>query len=497
MTGIYSDTLYRSWLCRSFTIRKSWLTTQTVPTLSHTDVTTDLFINEYENKNIPLLIQGATTSWKAVQTWDDTYLRNVTSCSNNDDNTIQQQQQKQNIMFRATSGAAPLSAQFTMSNYLNYCSCATEESPLYLFDRSYATKCPQLYTDYYNDLCQTCPWWDSTTNKYGHDLFHLLGEHRRPDYQWLIIGPPRSGSAFHIDPNCTHAWNAPILGRKRWIFYPPGVTPPGIYPSMNGDDVCMPISIGEWFLTYWNEHVQRRSDVDVSKRPLECTVCPGDILFIPHGWWHMVINIGDEEEDNNENVVSRSSSSGASVALTRNYVSASNLPDVLRFLDTRIGQISGCRDRKSEGAIAPEDLGREFRNALLLHGEEKDIMIVEEEQNIMNEEDDDEKKCDEDDGARCVPMTRRRTTGKWAELLLKSEARAKEGWSCDAWTDLPSPSITATATKLSIDNDDRRTTMKSSILSRAKRPASSLDESDGRGDGIASSTTDSFSFSFL
>jgi hypothetical protein len=128
-------------------------------------------------------------------------------------------------------------------------------------------------------------------------------------------------------------------------------------------------------------------------------------------------------------------------------------------------------------------------------------MTVEEEQNNMNEEDDDEKKCDEDDGSRCVPMTRRRTTGKWAELLLKSEARAKVGWSCDAWTDLPSPSITAPATKLSIDNDDRRTTMKSSILLRAKRPASALDESDGRGvgDGIASlsSTTDSFSFSFL
>jgi len=91
----------------------------------------------------------------------------------------------------------------------------------------------------------------------------------------------RSGSCFHIDPNCTHAWNAPIIGRKRWIFYPPGVTPPGVFPSPNGDDVCMPISIGEWFLTFWDQHVERRKDPDVRRRPLECTACPGDVLFVP------------------------------------------------------------------------------------------------------------------------------------------------------------------------------------------------------------------------
>ena len=32
------------------------------------------------------------------------------------------------------------------------------------------------------------------------DLFSVLGA-ARPDYRWLIVGPARSGSSFHKDPN--------------------------------------------------------------------------------------------------------------------------------------------------------------------------------------------------------------------------------------------------------------------------------------------------------
>ena len=67
------------------------------------------------------------------------------------------------------------------------------------------------------------------------------------------------------------------------------------------------------------------------------------------------MNIGDED-------IGGGDERGVSVALTRNYVSGSNLSDVLRFLDSRVSQISGCRDRGE--AIQPDDLGREFRKAL-------------------------------------------------------------------------------------------------------------------------------------
>jgi len=479
MSGIYSDTFFRSWLCRSFALQPSWLSTHTVPTLPHHEVTTSIFVKEYEEKNIPLLIKGASKTWPALakgsdHKWNSEYLLKTTA----------------NKTFRATSGAAPLPASFSLSNYLKYCTSSTEEAPLYLFDRTFATKVPQLLEDFDGGLKDSCAWWKRGDEESGHDLFSVLGEGGRPDYQWLIVGPKRSGSCFHIDPNCTHAWNAPIIGRKRWIFYPPGVTPPGVFPSPSGDDVCMPISIGEWFLTFWDAHVERRKDPDVARRPLECTAYPGDVLFVPHGWWHMVLNIGDDDDDAVGSGGESKDDRGVSVALTRNYVSASNLSDVLRFLDTRVSQISGCRDRKE--AVPPEELGREFRRALLSVEKETNTKVV-------GGRVEEEKKCDES-------QNNDSDRGKWVDLLERAEKRSKEGWGCGAWVDLSTP-CTNNNSGLSNDSNasneekQRSATTGSSILARAKQQSCPTEDAalgaNRSGTAATSSSSGGFSFSFL
>jgi ribosomal protein L16 Arg81 hydroxylase len=78
---------------------------------------------------------------------------------------------------------------------------------------------------------------------------------------------------------------------------------------------------------------------------LECTTQPGDILFVPHGWWHFVINLDEWN-----------------IAITHNYVSRSNLCNVLRFLREKRDQVSGCRDRIE--SIKPEHLYEEFVQSL-------------------------------------------------------------------------------------------------------------------------------------
>jgi len=50
------------------------------------------------------------------------------------------------------------------------------------------------------------------------------------------------------------------------------------------------------------------------------------------------------------------------IAITHNYVSGSNLSSVLKFLDGKRDQVSGCRDR--DESIKPENLFEEFKKAL-------------------------------------------------------------------------------------------------------------------------------------
>ena len=231
----YSDDIYRSHLCRSFAIPSQWLRQKTadgateedgkiskqsssttssynkeVDTISVEDMTVAMFFENYEERNQPVVVRGAANG-KAVVRWKDwDYLTNKNATRKK--------------AYRSTSGAAPLPGNFSLEAYRDYIQTTSylEESPLYLFDRTAFATNKQWGEDFFPEFYKKCPYWDPSADQHGHDLLQHLGARERPDHTWIIMGPKRSGSVFHIDPNATHAWNACIRGRKRWIFYPPG-----------------------------------------------------------------------------------------------------------------------------------------------------------------------------------------------------------------------------------------------------------------------------------
>jgi hypothetical protein len=336
--GIFSSMLHRAWSCHSCDLATAcpgFFQYNDIDRVDAADLTVDQFIARYELPNKPVVIKKAVDDWAALKAWSPQHLSSL------------EKQKASPQLFRATSAMAPLAANFTLEGYFKYARQAREEAPLYLFERDFAVKVPELEADYdvpryfrngERDGTNAAPCKNT-------DLFGVLGREARPDYRWLICGPKKSGSIFHIDPNQTNAWNVSVQGRKKWIFYPPSVSPPGVMSSADGADVTVPICIGEWLLSFWEQHLEMRKDPDRSQRPLEVIVNPGDVIFVPHGFWHMVINLDD------------------CIALTHNYVSTSNLVDCLRFLKDKPDQVSGVRDRPSE-AVQPEEIYETFVRCL-------------------------------------------------------------------------------------------------------------------------------------
>lgn len=256
----YSDYLFQSWLCANLEMKPEWLERDNI--IRRKGISIEDFVSNFEEPNKPVLLEGCLDNWVSLEKWDRDYLVQLSG----------------DVRF----SVGPV--EMKLGDYFTYSDQAKEERPLYLFDPKFAEKISRLDSEY------EVPMY------FREDLFSLLGN-ERPDYRWIIIGPAGSGSSFHIDPNSTSAWNAVIKGSKKWVLFPPDVVPPGVHPSPDGAEVACPVSIIEWFMNFYE------ATKTWKKKPIECICKAGEVIFVPNGWWHLVINLEE------------------SIAITQNYVS--------------------------------------------------------------------------------------------------------------------------------------------------------------------------------
>ena len=94
--------------------------------------------------------------------------------------------------------------------------------------------------------------------------------------------------------------------------------PPGVHASEDGLLVATPVSIIEWFLNFY-ETARTESEV----QPMECVVEAGEVIFVPQGWWHLVLNLDE------------------SVAITQNFASSANVGRILAYIQDA-NLVSGC-----------------------------------------------------------------------------------------------------------------------------------------------------------
>ena len=115
------------------------------------------------------------------------------------------------------------------------------------------------------------------------------------------------------------AWNAVLRGSKYWIMFPSSPShppPPGVFVSEDQSEVTSPLSIVEWLLGF---HAQARATPGC----VEGLCKEGEVLHVPSGWWHLVVNLSP------------------SIAITQNFVPEAHLANVLDFLKNKPDQVSG------------------------------------------------------------------------------------------------------------------------------------------------------------
>jgi hypothetical protein len=287
--GLYSDWLYRPFFCAHTSLPRY---ARGIPRANRIARLPDLTPDEYARRwaSEPFILTAPVRAWPAFGRWST------------------------GAMLRS-HGAATFRAEavdWPLRTYVDYMRANRDESPLYLFDRSFAStmgvRTAGDGAEYEPPAC------------FGEDLFALLGD-ARPDHRWLILGPPRSGSTFHKDPNATSAWNAVLTGSKYWIMFPSGPKvppPPGVILSEDASEITSPLSIAEYLLNFH----------EVARATPGCRegVCAaGEVLHVPSGWFHLVLNLEE------------------SLAITQNFVPRRKLADVLRFLRDSPDQVSGFR----------------------------------------------------------------------------------------------------------------------------------------------------------
>lgn len=190
----------------------------------------------------------------------------------------------------------------SLGDFAAYCrgQGARDRNPMYIFDECFGDEfweSHELIKDYEPPaLCD--------------DLFAIFSEESRPPHRWLLVGPRRSGSFPHQDMLGTSAWNAVVAGRKRWVMLPPEVAEEVVHVRHTYLDEP---DVYGWFDDL--PEVLRRLTPEQLARTVDFVAGPGDVVWIPAGWWHAALNL-----------------SPWTVAVTENFVAIHEAEDGRRFL---------------------------------------------------------------------------------------------------------------------------------------------------------------------
>ena len=233
------------------------------------------FQDKFQRPGIPAVIRNvpAVEAWPAVQRW-----------------TLEALESDQDLgsrVFKCGEDDDGRSIKVKLRHFMSYLKQNKDDSPLYIFDTAFDEDkvAKRILQDY------------KVPVYFRNDLFRYVSESRRPPYRWFLVGPERSGTTVHIDPLGTAAWNTLLVGKKRWVLFPPHV-PKAV---VKGRGVIQPHEDDEavhYFTVILPRIVHRAQRLaalgDPALKDFQCfefTQHAGETVYVPPGWWHAVLNV--------------------------------------------------------------------------------------------------------------------------------------------------------------------------------------------------------------
>jgi Cupin-like domain len=216
------------------------------------DLSVSEFNRQYRDRNKPVVITDAIENWKARSSWTFDF-------------------------FRQKYGAALM----TVHEYhgQKYRPNDVRRMPLTEYIDGVLTKDWDTFPYYIRDnwrlLVEHSELKDDYTfPPYFYDWFKLLPSFMQLRYPRVFIGPKGAVTPLHMDIWRTHAWLSQLAGRKRWILFPP-----------DQEKLLYDFQVEPDRPDYQRFPLYRQA------RPMECTIGPGETVFVPSGWAHWVVSL--------------------------------------------------------------------------------------------------------------------------------------------------------------------------------------------------------------
>ena len=269
----------------------------------------------------PCILKGLTDAWPARSAWTPAAL--ATRLPHIDFDLGVQDDSRMTIeSFMQLAEANLKTPLWPQSPRAGTTAFLVAQSFPYIFEAEFGELAPELLHEF-----SIPPMFPTDEN----DFLAHISEHAacRPPHRWFLLGAHGSGFAMHQDPFDSSAWNALLLGRKRWVLLPDCTPMARVLPRTaaaldsvaDGGD-ALPLDESEataaaWFRNVYPTLLHASNTVDGA---IECEQVEGDILYVPRGWWHVALSI--QTPPWSKSLLSRGTDCGAgfTVAITQNFM---------------------------------------------------------------------------------------------------------------------------------------------------------------------------------